>query len=304
MKVYSAPNVEIWRMMYTQWSAVPRIDIKRCDRVHPVISGNKWYKLKYNLEKVRQSGLGQIITFGGPWSNHIHATAYAAAEAGVKSIGLIRGEEPAEWSETLKDAEKWGMQIEFISREAYREKDSEDFKMWLLAEYGPSHIIPEGGANYLGINGCMEMLEARDENYDIICCSAGTGTMAAGIALSLKPHQRLCVFSALKGGFMRDQVRSRLRYFLMDDAAVTSVMEQITVNEEYHFGGYAKWNDDLLAFIKQARDTHELPLDQVYTGKLMYGINAEVRRGNFLESARVLAIHSGGLQGIRSVTSA
>jgi 1-aminocyclopropane-1-carboxylate deaminase len=288
-------------MEYSVWAASPQILVKHSEKNHPIVSGNKWYKLKYNVEMAQQKGLGLIITFGGAWSNHIHATAFYAKEQGLKSIGIIRGERPEELSSTLRDAEKWGMQLEFITREAYREKHTEDFKMWLLAEYGPAHIIPEGGANYLGVNGCMDMLDKADEAYDIICCAGGTGTMAAGLALRLKPHQKLMVFSSLKGGFMKDQVQNHLLYFLMDKEATDEVMSAMQFMDDYHFGGYARHTQELVDFILKKKEEKGWWLDQVYTAKMMWGIDDLVKKGFFTPDQRILAIHSGGLQGLRSL---
>lgn len=288
-------------MEYSQWSSSPDIFVKHCERNHPIVSGNKWYKLKYNVEMAQRKGIELIITFGGAWSNHIHATAYFAKENGLKSIGIIRGERPEHLSQTLKDAESWGMQLEFVTREAYREKHTEDFKMWLLAEYGPAHIIPEGGANYLGVNGCMDMLDVNDEAYDVICCAGGTGTMAAGLALRLKPHQKLLVFSSLKGGFMRDQVVNQLLYFLMDKEATEEVMEAVTLIDDYHFGGYARHTPELINFILEKKEEKGWWLDQVYTAKMIWGIDDLVKKGFFIPNQKILAIHSGGLQGLRSL---
>lgn len=300
-KVYLKLNVDIRSMEYSEWTASPAVFIKHCERNHPIVSGNKWYKLKYNVEMAQRKGLELIITFGGAWSNHIHATAYYSKENGLKSIGIIRGERPPQLSQTLQDAESWGMQLEFVTREAYREKHTEDFKMWLMAEYGPAHIIPEGGANYLGVNGCMEMLEEEDAMYDVICCAAGTGTMAAGLALRLKPHQKLIVFSSLKGGFMREQVQNHLMYFLMDKEATEDVMKGIVFMDEYHFGGYARHTQELVDYILGKKEEKGWWLDQVYTGKMMWGIDDLVKKGFFTPDQKILAIHSGGLQGLRSL---
>lgn len=286
-------------MEYSIWEVSNEaFSVKRLDLVHPVINGNKFFKLKYNLQKAEELGVPQIISFGGAWSNHIHALAYACMERNLKCIGIIRGERPEVLSDTLRDAEHWGMQLEFITREAYAEKDSEDFKMWLLAEYGPALVIPEGGANYLGINGCMEILDKEDEVYDHIYCSAGTGAMAAGIALSLKPYQKLHVISVLKGNFMRDEIRKHLNYFLMDFDATEDVMAQIKVYEDFHFGGYAKTTPQLLEFIK----SQEIPMDQVYSGKLFFALKQLLERKSLPEGKRLI-IHCGGLQGLRGLAT-
>ena len=288
-------------MEYALWNSAPRVMVKRIDLIHPVVSGNKWFKLKYNLEQALSEGHDMIASFGGPWSNHLHALAYAAKEAGLKSIGFVRGEYHKETSVMLEDAKAWGMQVEYISLDAWAEKATEDFKMWVYEQYGACFLVPEGGANYWGINGCMEILDAADEGYTDICCVAGTGAMAAGLAMSLKAHQRLHVFAALKGGFMRDEVRRQLNYFLMQDEAVEDVLRQVIFHDDYHFGGYGKWNADLIAFIEKAKAMKSLPLDQIYTGKLLFGVNDLLEKNYFDERQQILVIHSGGLQGARSI---
>jgi 1-aminocyclopropane-1-carboxylate deaminase len=288
-------------MEYSPWSESPMCVVKRVDLIHPIISGNKWFKLKYNLEQAKMGEYDTLLSFGGQWSNHIHALAYAAKENGLKSIGIIRGEQLEPKSQMLIDAESYGMRLEFVTREAYKEKNTEDFKMWLLEQYGPCFIIPEGGANFLGINGCMEMLKAADEEYNVICCSAGTGAMAAGLLLSLKKHQKLHVFPALKGGFMKEEMQTHLEYFLMDRDAAKDLLNSVVFHDDYHFGGYAKTTIELLHFIEKTRSEKNIPLDQVYTGKLMYGVNDLLQCHYFEKSDKILVIHSGGLQGYRSV---
>ena len=289
-------------MEYSRWSDSPICTVKRVDKIHPIISGNKWFKLKYNLEQAKMGEYDTLLSFGGQWSNHIHALAYAARENGMKSIGIIRGEQLEEKSQMLIDAESYGMQLEFITREAYKEKHTEDFKMWLMEEYGPCFIIPEGGANFLGINGCIEILEEVDEEYNIICCSAGTGAMAAGLLLALKKHQTLHVFPSLKGGFMKDEILNHLEYFLMDRDAAKELVNTVIFHDDYHFGGYAKTTPELLDFIEKTKTEKDIPLDQVYTGKLMYGVNDLLQCHYFEKSDKILVIHSGGLQGYRSVS--
>jgi len=273
--------------------------MKRLDVIHPDVNGNKYYKLKYNIESVLRSEHKTMLTFGGPWSNHIYSSASAGAALGIKTIGIIRGEEPQEWSNTLLHAKACGMQLEFIERLAYAEKDTEDFKGWLHDEYGSFHLVPEGGSNFLGINGCMEILTQDDkENFDVICCAAGTGATAAGLLLSMKDNQQLLVFPALKdGGFLRDEILKHLQYFLMDTEAAVALTQRVEVITDYHFGGYGKWNDELLQFIKKFEEDYAIPLDQIYTGKLMYGIKDQILKRSELADKKVLAIHTGGLQG-------
>lgn len=289
-------------MEYSVWNVKNSFNVKRLDLLHPVVNGNKFFKLKYNVAKCKEQGIGQIISFGGAWSNHLHALAFLCKQEGIRCIGIIRGERSATLSDTLKDAEGWGMKLEFVTRAAYKEKDSEDFKMWLMAEYGTSHIIPEGGANCLGINGCMEILEKQDEKYHHIYCSAGTGAMAAGLALSLKPHQTLHVFSVLKGGFMKDAMRRHLQYFLMDMDAAEEILTQVKVYEDAHCGGYAKTSPELLSFIAQ-EEAKGLPLDHVYSGKLFYAIRKMDDQNTTMEGDHLI-IHCGGLQGKRGISNA
>lgn len=276
-----------------------QVDIKRLDLIHPAINGNKWFKLKYNLEQVLSSEHKTLLTFGGAYSNHIYSTASAGKEFGVKTIGIIRGEEPQTWSNTLLHAKACGMQLEFVERLAYAEKDTEDFTAWLHEEYGAFHRVPEGGSNFLGVNGCMEILNDHDKkNYDVICCSCGTGATAAGLLLSTNPQQRVIGFSALKGGdFFHDEVIKHISYFLMNDALADEFRSKLEIESQFHFGGYAKWNDELIDFIRHYETEHTIPLDQVYTGKMFFGLADMIREGKFEKGCRILAIHSGGLQG-------
>ncbi len=276
-----------------------QLDIKRLDLIHPEINGNKWFKLKYNLEKVLAADHKTILTFGGPYSNHIFSVASAGKEFGIKTIGVIRGEEPTEWSPTLLHAKECGMRLEFINRLAYAEKDTEDFVGWLHEEYGSFHLVPEGGSNYLGVNGCMEILTQEDKkNYDVICCTCGTGATLAGILLSLDEHQRVIGFPALKGGdFLMDEVIKHIKYFLMSEELANEFRPKIEMMIDYHFGGYGKWDQTLIDFILQFDKQYDIPLDQVYTGKMLYGLMDLFQKNYFAAGTRILAIHSGGLQG-------
>ena len=282
-------------------TAYGEVAVKRLDLLHPVISGNKWYKLKYNLEKAIAEGHNTLLTFGGTWSNHIHATAQAGKLFQLQTIGIIRGEEPQQWSSTLRDAHSWGMKLHFIPRHHYAEKDTDDFREWLHSLYGNFHLVPEGGSNFLGINGCLEILTEHDTAYDVICCACGTGATLAGLLLSAKPHQRVVGFSVLKNGsFLRDEVMKHLRYFLPDSNLLDEYAAQFDIITNYDFGGYAKWNDELVDFIKRFETDYHIPLDQVYTGKLFYGVMDQLKQHAYSDK-QVLIIHSGGLQGKQSI---
>jgi 1-aminocyclopropane-1-carboxylate deaminase/D-cysteine desulfhydrase-like pyridoxal-dependent ACC family enzyme len=279
--------------------------VKRLDAIHPHIQGNKWFKLKYNIEHAIQQGHDTLLTFGGAWSNHIYSTAAAGLYYGLKTIGIIRGEKPEMLSTTLQFAKSCGMQLEFISRLAYEEKSTEDFKGWLHDTYGSFHLMPEGGSNFLGINGCMEILDSTDKNaFDIICCAAGTGATAAGILLSAKETQKVFVFPVFKDGrFILNEIQNHIQYFLMDPGATEDYMKNLTVFPDYGFGGYAKWTVELIDFIESANSNYSLPLDQVYTGKMFYGLMDLIRQGHFIKGSKILAIHTGGLQGLESINS-
>jgi len=275
------------------------IHVKRLDLVHPHIQGNKWYKLKYNIERALAAEHKTLLTFGGAWSNHIYATAAAGNLAGLRTIGIIRGEEPANYSTTLLFAKEQGMELKFVSRLDYEERATEEFKAWLHDQFGAFHLVPEGGSNYYGVNGCMEILSDDDlHNFDIIACACGTGATLAGMLLSAKSKLQFIGFSALKGGdFLRDEVIKHIEYFLMDRELAEEYRTQFTMETAYHFGGYGKWTEELFEFIKEFDTAYNLPLDQVYTGKALYGLLKKIEQGEIERGSKVLFIHTGGLQG-------
>lgn len=275
------------------------LDIKRLDLLHPLVNGNKWFKLKYNVQRALEAEHQTLLTLGGAWSNHIHAAAAAGEAAGIRTIGVIRGEEPATYSNTLRFAKEHGMELKFISRLDYEERNTEEFKAWLHDEYGAFHFVPEGGSNYYGVNGCMEILTVNDLNtYSHIVCACGTGATLAGMLLSSKGRGQFIGFSALKGGdFLRDEVVKHIEYFLMDRMLAEEFRSQFNIETAYHFGGYGKWNDELIAFIRQMEIDYSLPLDQVYTGKALFGLLKKIEQNEIERGSKVLFIHTGGLQG-------
>ncbi|MFK5973706.1 MAG: pyridoxal-phosphate dependent enzyme [Flavobacteriaceae bacterium] len=263
--------------------------IKREDLVHPHISGNKYRKLKYNLIEAKTNAFTTLLTFGGAYSNHIAATAYAGKQYGFKTIGVIRGEELSEkWKEnpTLQLAHEHGMQFKFVSREIYRKKESSDVIGQLKEEFGPFYLLPEGGTNALAIKGCEEILVPEDVEFDIICCSVGTGGTIAGIINSTHSKQKVLGFSALKGDFLNEDIRKFVQ------------KENWTLQTEYHFGGYAKLNTALIHFINDFKEKTQIPLDSIYTGKMVYGILDLIKKDYFLSGTKILAIHTGGLQSV------
>lgn len=263
--------------------------VKREDLNHPLVSGNKWWKLLYNLQEAQRLGKQTLLTFGGAYSNHIYATAAAARELGFNSIGIIRGEETLPLNATLRFASAQGMQLQYISREDYRQKDSAEFQERLYQQYGDMYIIPEGGTNALAVQGCVEFAQTfREIPFDYVCLAVGTGGTMAGLIDGLDPHKRIIGVSTLKGDFLKTEVSSLIRNKEADNWSILT---------DYHHGGYAKTTPDLLAFMQHMERDHNLPLDQVYTAKMMWAIIQEGKRGVFERGSTVLAIHTGGLQG-------
>jgi 1-aminocyclopropane-1-carboxylate deaminase len=261
---------------------------------HPYVSGNKLRKLKYNLIEAKQRHKTTLLTFGGAFSNHIAAVAYAGQEQGFRTIGVIRGEElknSKPLNATLSFAKSCGMQFKFVTREAYRDKTSEDFMDALENEFGDFFLIPEGGTNAFAIRGCEEILEEVNHVFDYICCPVGTGGTISGLINASESHQKIIGFPALKGDFLREEISK----------FVTKTNWELI--SEYHFGGYAKLNDDLIHFINQFKIRYKVPLDPIYTGKMMYGIYDLIAKGYFEKGSKILAIHTGGLQGIEGMNA-
>ena len=264
-----------------------RISIKRLDLIHPQISGNKFFKLKYNLLAARQQGFEKVLTFGGAYSNHIAATAFAAHQFGFQSLGMIRGEELAQrpFNPTLATAQQFGMQLEFISRNAYRQKDQPDFLQHLQQQYPDFYLIPEGGTNALAVQGCREILTTEDAQFDLICCAVGTGGTLAGLIEASQQHQQLLGFSALKGDFLTHEV------------AQLTTKRNWRILDDYCCGGYAKTTPELIQFIQTFEQRYNIPLEQVYTGKMLRGIFDLIDQDKIGPDQKILLIHTGGLQG-------
>ncbi len=258
-------------------------------QIHPKISGNKYRKLKYNLVEAKKINQTRLLTFGGAFSNHIAAVASAGKEFGFSTIGIIRGEElfdRIDSNPTLQFAQDCGMVFKFVSREDYRNKSSDAFVKSLEDEFGNFYLIPEGGTNSLAIKGCEEILTDHDFAFDYICCPVGTGGTISGLINRSQPHQKILGFPALKGDFLREEIPK---------FATKNNWELIT---DYHFGGYAKINHELISFINAFKSNYNIPLDPIYTGKMLFGIFDLMKKGYFPKGSKILAIHTGGLQGI------
>ena len=266
--------------------------IKREDLLHPFVSGNKFRKLKYNLEKAKSEDEKTLLTFGGAFSNHIAAVAYAGIEQGYKTIGIIRGEElfdKIEENPTLKFAQECGMQLEFVSREEYRLKSENHFILTLKSKFGDFYLIPEGGTNELAIKGCEEILTEDDRDFNFICCAVGTGGTISGIINSQHLNQKILGFPALKGDFLQEEIRNFTK---------NNSWELIN---DYHFGGYGKVTSELIQFINEFKSKTGIPLDPIYTGKMVFGVVDLVNKNYFPKGSKILIIHTGGLQGIQGM---
>lgn len=264
--------------------------IKREDFLHPIISGNKFRKLKYNIQEAKKLGHTKLLTFGGAYSNHILAVAGAGAEFGFSTIGIIRGEElesKIAENPTLAKAQQLGMRFYFVSRTAYRDKESSSFISFLCEKFGNFYLIPEGGTNELAIKGCEEILTSEDKSYFThIACAVGTGGTISGLINSSGQKQQIIGFSSLKGAFLSEVIRN------------FATQENWHTNCDYHFGGYGKVSDELISFLNRFYQETKIPLDPVYTGKMMFGIFDLIEKDYFPPGAKILAIHTGGLQGI------
>ncbi|WP_336066992.1 pyridoxal-phosphate dependent enzyme [Mesoflavibacter sp. CH_XMU1404-2] len=265
------------------------LSIKREDLIHPFVSGNKYRKLKYNVLQAREENKPTLLTFGGAFSNHIAAVASAGKAEGFNTIGIIRGEElkgKVDTNPTLSFAKSCGMTFNFISRKDYKDKSNPNFISNLKDWFGDFYLIPEGGTNNLAIKGCQEILNEKDSKFDYLCCAVGTGGTVSGIINASKSNQKILGFSSLKGDFLNKDISK---------FATSTNWELIT---DYHFGGYGKINDSLIAFINKFKAETEIPLDPIYTGKMMFGIFDLIKKGYFKPNSKILAIHTGGLQGI------
>jgi 1-aminocyclopropane-1-carboxylate deaminase len=274
-----------------------RLFMKREDELHPFISGNKYRKLKFNLLEAKGKGFSTLLSFGGAYSNHISALSYAGKIQGFKTIGIIRGEELGLDLEhlfvtnpTIKFAHDNGMRFKFVSREEYRRKESPDFIQDLKSEFSDFYLIPEGGTNALAIKGCEEILTSEDGGFDYICVSVGTGGTISGLINAATNAQTILGFPSLKGEFLQEIIHEK-----------TMVTKSWKLIHEYHFGGYAKINEILISFINDFNRQTTIPLDPIYTGKMMFGIMDLVKKNFFKKNSSILAIHSGGLQGIEGM---
>jgi len=267
------------------------LDVLRLDKIDPLITGNKWFKLQYYLEHAIKNNQQHLVTFGGAWSNHIIATACAAGRAGLQSTGIIRGEKPAVPSPALTTAARWGMQLKFVSRRTYNQKNDPAFMNQLQREYAHSCIIPEGGAGPAGIQGAAGIWQfIGQQSYTHVVCAMGTGTQLLGLALGNTQAVQLVGIPVLNG----------FDNWLAEHRTLQQ-MKQVNVVPGYEFGGYAKKNAQLINCMNEWYHATGIPSDFVYTGKLFFAVSDLIKKGYFPANSRLLVIHSGGLQGNASL---
>ena len=277
------------------------LDVLRLDLIHPQYGGNKYFKLKYNLLAAQKLGLQQTLTFGGAHSNHIYSTAALCQENGINSIAVIRGEENSiEQSPTLQFALDCGMKLHFISRQKYKNKSDENLVEELKQLFGDFYLVPEGGGNYEGVMGCAEILNSDLKKYDYVFCACGTATTYSGIKISAEANQKIIGISVLKGeNKLIEAANEWLTFFDSDPIkpSLSGTLNHSTILNEYHFGGYAKYSKELVAFKKHFEREYSIPLDHIYTSKLFYAVFDLIKQQKLNQDARILIVHSGGLQG-------
>jgi len=276
--------------------------IKRDDLIHPEISGNKWRKLKFNIEKFKQKKYDSILTFGGAYSNHIAATAASGKLLNIPTIGIIRGEElNANSNQTLRNAHDNGMKLVFVSRSKYSERYERIYHEELRIEFGNTLIINEGGANFHGVIGSGEILSEIDFTPDCIYSASGTGTTVAGLLLTSDTTKVISVPVFKKGGFIKDEVENLLIQFQFSKEELAEKMNLLELNLNNDFGGYGKHTSELIEFINDFHKVTDIKLDQVYTAKMMFALLNDIKSGKIKRGSKVIALHTGGLQGLSSI---
>ncbi|ALD21897.1 1-aminocyclopropane-1-carboxylate deaminase/D-cysteine desulfhydrase [Hymenobacter sp. DG25A] len=276
-----------------------RLVLLRDDLTHPELPGNKWRKLKYNLQEARRQRHHTLLTFGGAYSNHLAAVAAAGRLTGLRTIGVVRGEElqnrPIQaLNPTLAQAVADGMQLLYLDRTTYRRKQEPDVLADLLQETGPAYVIPEGGSNALALPGCAELVTALQSQmpFDYLCVACGTGGTLAGLLTGLQGTQQAVGVAALKGGeFLRQEVDG------LTLAATGQAFTNYDLQTGYHAGGYARFSPEILGFIRSFQERHGVLLDPVYTGKMLWAVLDLLTKGYFPPGSTVVAVHTGGLQG-------
>ncbi|MEP6734783.1 MAG: pyridoxal-phosphate dependent enzyme [Chryseolinea sp.] len=279
---HSTPIQELFDPLFVENDV--RLFVKREDLNHPTVSGNKWWKLKYNLDEALRLSQDTLLTYGGAFSNHIFATAAAAHAAGLKSIGVIRGEETLPLNNILLFAQSQGMILYYASREDFKRKNGNHEIRNLKDKFGEFYLIPEGGSNELAIKGVEEFARILGTDFDYLCCAVGTGATLAGLIRGLKGEKIILGFTVLKGDGWEDEVQ-----------CFNPIYSNWRLIKDYHEGGYAKTNPSLSSFMTSFTVQHSIPLEHVYTGKMFKGIYDLISKGDFKRGSKIMAIHSGGI---------
>lgn len=268
-----------------------KVDLLRLDVLHPIVSGNKFYKLRYYIEMALAKGVSTVASFGGPYSNHIVALAFTAKEAGLKSIGYIRTNEDEPMTPSLNEAKGYGMELVYLGRTDFQSKKAAILQS---SEANTNcYLIDEGGFGIIGAKGAATIISENDTTqYDAIICAVGTGTMLAGIINAADPHQQIFGIPVLKN---EGSIESEINSLLVDKNRAYTLLHQ------FHQGGYAKTNSIMLGFMNRLWDAEKIPTDIVYTSKLLFGVEQMIKENYFEKDTSILVIHSGGLQGNRSL---
>lgn len=275
--------------------------VKRDDLLHPEVSGNKWRKLQYNIQQAFHGKFEGIFTFGGAYSNHLLATAFAAKETGLKAIGFVRGDElHKDSNETLRRCSELGMELQFLSREMYVLHSDKQFIDELKLENPGFYSIPEGGGNYYGMVGCQAIWKELPADTDHIFVAQGTATTSCGVLLGMPETTQLHVVPVLKGFDSEATMIRQLQWFLFDEELAQDLVAKVKIHGDFHFGGYAKYTPELLNFIQEVYRSHQLPLDPVYTAKAFFAMDSVLKDAAF-DGQKIIFLHTGGLQGCKSI---
>lgn len=276
------------------------VGVLRLDKIDDIGSGNKYFKLKYNLQQARNDGYQRLISFGGAYSNHIHALALAGAKQGFETVGLIRGERTEPLNDTLKDAVDAGMQLHYLTRTDYRRRHDPDFIDQLSQQFPGCYWIPEGGSNLLGVRGCMDIADYIDDTTQLIILPCATAVSLAGVAAAC-PRQKVLGISVLKNAFDLEYRVSAYLKELVDAGFLQKQPENWSIQHGYHCGGYARVNIALSEFMQQFERDTDIPIEPVYSGKMFYAIHELLADGTIDGATHIVAIHTGGMQGLRGL---
>jgi 1-aminocyclopropane-1-carboxylate deaminase len=275
--------------------------VKRDDLIDRFVSGNKWRKLSYNISAALHQKNDGILTFGGAFSNHLLATAAACHKYGLRSVGIVRGEElNSESNDVLRQCAGFGMQLVAISRSDYRLRTDRMYCEELLTRFPNMHLVPEGGANYLGMIGCQEILSETANDFDYICVAQGTSTTSAGIAFSLLGHTKLLGVPVLKGYDALGELAALYTRCGIEQEMIAEILSRVHPLPDYHFGGYGCYTTELLDFMERFFDETGLPLDPIYTGKALYAL-VDWAKKEAIHDCRILVVHTGGIEGGKTI---